>query len=50
VVTTIVCGDSRATRKRKLSGKLNYVAASAANEFSPVFQRRDQAPPKIRVA
>jgi hypothetical protein len=41
VVTTIVWGDSRATRKRKLSGRLNDGAASVASEFSPVFQRRD---------
>ena len=46
VVTTIVWGDSRATRKRKTSGRLNARAASAANEFSPVFQRRDQVPLK----
>ena len=44
VVTTIVWGDSRATRQRKAFARLNGRAASAANEFSPVFQRRDQSP------
>lgn len=43
VVTTIVWGDSRATRKRRAFARLNSVAASAANEFSPVFQRRDRS-------
>jgi hypothetical protein len=42
VVTTIVWGDSRATRKRRAFARLNSVAASVASEFSPVFQRRDQ--------
>ena len=46
VVTTVVRGDSRATRKRRRNGSnsVDVTAASAANEFSPVFQRRDQAP------
>lgn len=43
VVTTIVWGDSRATRKRRAFARLNSVAASVASEFSPVFQRRDQS-------
>ncbi|HVQ38484.1 MAG TPA: hypothetical protein VMS31_13175 [Pyrinomonadaceae bacterium] len=42
VVTTIVWGDSRATRKRRAFARLNSMAASVANECSPVFQRRDQ--------
>lgn len=43
VVTTIVWGDSRATRKRRALARLNSVAASVASEFGPVFQRRDQS-------